>query len=79
MWRDFRRFTGWGEESELAGAAPEDGDPEDLPGLQFDLDQYVAEIQRFRDDRSWWTPTYTAYQIAAALAEAQLRNFERPR
>jgi hypothetical protein len=76
-WTDLRVFTGWDDDQSLAEAPLEYGTPADLPDILFDRAQYLAELQRFSADRSWWTPRYTAVRVAVALHDAQVRGIER--
>ena len=56
-WLDARDFVGIFSGPVVAREIePDEGRPKDLPDLHFDREQYLAEVERVRWDRSWETP-----------------------
>lgn len=54
-WVDPRDYTGVFGQPLAASVGQHDGKPWDLPDLHFDREQYVAEVRRASEDRSWET------------------------
>ncbi len=54
-WVDFRDYVGAFSGPVTESADGDVGRPWDLPDLHFDRDQYIAEIERASQDRSWET------------------------
>lgn len=55
-WIDFRDYVGVFISPVGDEATDDDGEQWDLPDVHFDRDQYVAEVARASEDRSWETP-----------------------
>ncbi|GAA2839535.1 hypothetical protein [Kribbella solani] len=68
-WVDFRDYTGVFDAPLAPAAADYGGTPWPLPDLHFARDQYLREVRRATDDRSWETPR----RRTARFLEAHLR------
>lgn len=71
-WVDFRDYVGVFVGPIEPAAADYDGKPWDLPDIHFDRDQYIAEVQRATNDRSWETPP----RLMARLLEERVRPMD---
>jgi|GEM_PF-2323516 hypothetical protein len=54
-WVDFRDYTGVFDDPVADSYGDDEGRPWDLPDLHFSREQYVSEIDRASQDRSWET------------------------
>ena len=68
-WVDFRDYVGVFVGPVAPGAAEYEGKPWNLPDIHFDREQYLAEVRRATNDRSWETPR----RQQARLLEERLR------
>lgn len=68
-WVDFRDYTGVFTHPLAPESANYEGRPWGLPDLHFDRDQYLTEVRRATNDRSWETPR----RLTARLLEERLR------
>ena len=71
-WVDFRDYTGVFMRPLSPSAANHEGLPWELPDIDFDREQYLAEVRRITNDRSWETPR----RQTARLLEELLRSME---
>lgn len=68
-WTDFRDYAGVFTDPVGPTSADHEGAPWALPDIHFDRDQYLAEVRRATDDRSW----ETAPREQARLLEQHLK------
>lgn len=55
-WIDFRDYGGVFDGPTTGDPEEFDGKPWNLPDIHFDRDQYLAEVERVGNDRTWETP-----------------------
>jgi len=72
-WVDFRDYVGVFAGPVEPRAANHEGRPWGLPDIHFDYDQYVTEVRRALNDRSWETPRrQTARHLKQRLTDHAL-------
>jgi len=62
-WVDFRDYVGVFVGPVAPGVADHEGRPWPLPDIHFEREQYLGEIRRMVNDRSWETPRRTTARL----------------
>lgn len=75
VWSDFRDFTGVYNKPLYGDGNPSGGTPRGIPDLEFSSAQYLEEVTRATEDRSWESDARATARILSEMLKANVQHF----